>query len=99
MSFSPPKDTLYLDATYGLHYPEGWKLLLHINVYLFALNNYEGMSYTDGAPADLLEFAHPHWSSFPPVHPAIQHFLGISFFFLWIINFVGNGLVMYIFLK
>jgi len=42
---------------------------------------------------------HPHWSQFPPVNPLIGHFFGIIFFFLWIMSFIGNGCVIYIFLK
>ncbi len=40
-----------------------------------------------------------HWSQFPPANPLIAHFFGIMFFFLWIVSFLGNGCVVYIFLK
>lgn len=39
------------------------------------------------------------WSQFPPANPLIPHFFGILFFFLWIVSFLGNGCVIYIFLK
>jgi r-opsin len=42
---------------------------------------------------------HPHWSQYPPVNPLVGHFFGLIFFFLWIMSFVGNGCVIYIFLK
>ncbi len=38
-------------------------------------------------------------SQFPPANPLIPHFFGIMFFFLWIVSFLGNGCVIYIFLK
>lgn len=57
------------------------------------------MKQTDGAPQEVLDMAHDHWKQFPPSHPAIQHFFGLAFFLLWMISFVGNGLIMYIFLK
>jgi hypothetical protein len=46
-----------------------------------------------------MSIIHPHWSQFPPVNPLIGHFFGIMFFFLWIMSFIGNGCVIYIFLK
>lgn len=58
-----------------------------------------GMKMTDGIPADVMEVVDPHWSQFPPANPLIPHFFGILFFFLWMISFVGNGCVIYIFLK
>jgi r-opsin len=42
---------------------------------------------------------HPHWSQYPPVNPLVGHFFGLIFFFLWIMSFLGNGCVIYIFLK
>ena len=58
-----------------------------------------GMKMTDGIPDDVMEVVDEHWSSFPPANPLIPHFFGIMFFFLWMMSFVGNGLVIYIFLK
>jgi len=58
-----------------------------------------GMKMTDGIPEDVMAIIHPHWSQFPPVNPLIGHFFGIIFFFLWIMSFIGNGCVIYIFLK
>ena len=34
-----------------------------------------------------------------PFLQLINHFVGISYFFLWLINVLGNGSVIYIFLK
>jgi len=50
-------------------------------------------------PEDLKEVVSEHWAQFPPQHPLITHVFGILFFVLWVINFFGNGLVIYIFLK
>ncbi len=47
----------------------------------------------------VMEVVSPHWSQFPPVNPLIPHFFGILFFFLWVMSFIGNGCVIYIFLK
>jgi len=58
-----------------------------------------GMKMTDGIPADVMAVIDPHWSQFPPANPLIPHFFGVLFFFLWIISFLGNGCVIYIFLK
>ena len=48
---------------------------------------------------DVMTIIHSHWKQYPPVNPLIGHFFGIMFFFLWIMSFVGNGCVIYIFLK
>ena len=58
-----------------------------------------GMKMTDGIPDDVMEVVDEHWSNFPPANPLIPHFFGIMFFFLWMMSFVGNGLVIFIFLK
>jgi len=50
-------------------------------------------------PDDLKSVVSEHWAQFPPQHPLITHVFGILFFVLWVINFFGNGLVIYIFLK
>jgi len=50
-------------------------------------------------PDELSPIISQHWAKYPPQHPLIHHSFGIIFFFLWIVNFVGNGLVIYIFLK
>lgn len=57
------------------------------------------MKMTDGIPADVMTVVDPHWSQFAPANPLIPHFFGVLFFFLWIMSFLGNGCVIYIFLK
>ena len=59
----------------------------------------KGMKLTDGIPEDVMEVVDEHWASFAPANPLIPHFFGIMFFFLWMVSFVGNGLVIYIFMK
>jgi len=59
----------------------------------------KGASHLDGIPKETLEIIHEHWGNFPPQHPLILHVVGICFFFLWVVNFFGNGCVIYIFLK
>jgi len=59
----------------------------------------EGATHLDGIPDDVLKFIHPHWGKFPPQHPLIVHVVGIAFFFLWLLSFLGNGSVIYVFLK
>lgn len=58
-----------------------------------------GMKLTDGIPEELSPIIDEHWSQFPPINPLIPHFFGVLFFFLWIVSFVGNGMVIYIFTK
>ncbi|CAB4055675.1 OPN4 [Lepeophtheirus salmonis] len=58
-----------------------------------------GMKMTDGIPEELREVIHSHWDQFSPANPLIAHFFGVMFFFLWVMNFVGNGLVIFIFSK
>ncbi|CAB4056322.1 OPN4 [Lepeophtheirus salmonis] len=58
-----------------------------------------GMKMTDGIPEELREVIHAHWDQYSPANPLIAHFFGIMFFFLWLMNFFGNGLVIFIFSK
>lgn len=55
--------------------------------------------HIDGASEDVLLSVHEHWHQFPPIHPMYQHFISFIFFFLWFFSVIGNGLVIYIFLK
>ena len=53
---------------------------------------------TDVVPEDLEDVLHPHWKTFPPQHTLILHGFGIFLFISWIVNFIGNFTVIYIFL-
>ncbi|XP_059081388.1 compound eye opsin BCRH2-like [Tigriopus californicus] len=59
----------------------------------------KGMKMTDGIPADVMQVIDPQWSQLAPANPLIPHFFGIMFFFLWIVSFMGNSCVIFIFLK
>ena len=50
-------------------------------------------------PKEVAALAHQHWLDFPPSHPFINDVVAILFFFLSLINFFGNGTVIYVFLK
>nr|BAG80986.1 opsin [Branchinella kugenumaensis] len=58
-----------------------------------------GTKQIDGAPADVIAMTHAHWKQFPPSNPAWNYLFGVIYFFLWIVNHIGNGLVIWIFLK
>ena len=62
------------------------------------LFHFSGATHMDGFPEELREVAHDHWGTFPPQHPLIPDLFAILFFFLWIVSFLGNGCVIYIFL-
>lgn len=59
----------------------------------------KGATHLDGIPKETLDIIHEHWGTYPPQHPLILHVVGICFFFLWVVNFFGNGCVIYIFMK
>jgi len=59
----------------------------------------EGATGLDGIPEDEVGMFNEHWKNFPPQHPLILHVVGIAFFLLWTVNFVGNGCIIYTFLK
>jgi len=78
-----PEEGIYIDGSYRLHYPEG-------------------ATHLDGIPAELTGpngIYDPHWAQFPPQHPLIMHVIGFLYGFLWFFSALGNGLVIYIFLK
>jgi len=59
----------------------------------------EGSTHLTGIPKDVLAYVDPHWGKFPPQHPLIVHVVAIAFCFLFMINVIGNGCVIYIFMK
>jgi len=58
-----------------------------------------GMRMTDGVPEELRPIVNVHWDQFPPINPLVPFFFAVMFFFLWVMSFVGNGCVIFIFLK
>lgn len=59
----------------------------------------KGANQLYDVPKEILPVIPTHWANFPPQHPLVPHVFGIIFFIAWVVNFVGNGLVIYIFLK
>lgn len=59
----------------------------------------KGANQLFDVPDEVMPILNEHWRQFPPQHPLIPHVFGILFFFLWMVNFIGNGLVIYVFLK
>ena len=53
----------------------------------------------DTVPKEVRALAHQHWLDYPPSHPFINDIVAILFFFLSMVNFFGNGIVIYVFLK
>ena len=76
--------------------PKVWLNSLHLFLHFCEC---PGASHLDGVDKETLEVVNEHWGKFPPQHPLINHVVGICFFFLWAVNFFGNGSVCYIFLK
>merc|ERR1711973_458920 len=50
----------------------------------------KGANQLSDIPEDVMPVINQHWAKFPPQHPLLLP---------WMVNFVGNGLVIYIFLK
>ena len=46
-----------------------------------------------------LKVIHEHWGTFPPQPFLVNHIVGFCYIFLFLINIIGNGSVVYIFLK
>jgi len=76
--------------------PTGDKIFMDASYNLFYP---KGANQLFDVPQELNPILDDHWKQFPPQHPLIPHIFGILFFFLWMVNFVGNGLVIYCFLK
>ena len=64
----------------------------------YRLHYPDGASLMDGFPDELREVVDNHWEQFPPQHPMVIDFFGVLFFFLFLICFFGNALVIYVFL-
>jgi len=57
-----------------------------------------GMSLVDLVPDHMKHMVHPHWKQFPPVNPMWHYLLGVIYIVLGFFSFIGNGLVMYLYL-
>ncbi|KAK7075553.1 Melanopsin [Halocaridina rubra] len=58
-----------------------------------------GMTVVDFVPEEIKHLVHQHWYSFPPVNPMWHYLLGVIYIFLGFFSIVGNGLVIYLFMK
>ena len=56
-------------------------------------------SHLDGIDDELLPLINDHWAQFPPQHPMVNVCGGLLYLTLSMINYVGNGIVLYVFLK
>ena len=65
----------------------------------YALVIKDGLTIEDLLPKEVAALANEHWLNFPPSHPFINDLVAIIFFFLSFVNFFGNGIVIYVFLK
>jgi len=58
-----------------------------------------GVTVVDFAPAHMKHMIHPHWNNYPPVNPMWNYLLGVIYVFLGIASFLGNGVVLYLYMK
>ncbi|XP_064091261.1 compound eye opsin BCRH1-like [Macrobrachium nipponense] len=58
-----------------------------------------GVTIVDFVPEHIKHMVHQHWYSFPPVNPMWHYLLGVVYIFLGFFSIVGNGLVIYLYMK
>ena len=51
----------------------------------------------DDFPDDLRPVVHKHWGKFPPQHPLVKDAFGLLFGMLFVVAFLGNSCVIYVF--
>lgn len=51
----------------------------------------------DDFPDDLRPVVHKHWGQFPPQHPLVKDAFGLLFGMLFVVAFLGNSCVIYVF--
>lgn len=59
----------------------------------------EGQRHMDGISDELSTLAHPFWGTFPPQNPIWNYCFALLYAILCLFNWIGNGLVMFIFMK
>ena len=72
----------------GVHLDNDWNLVYP-----------KEASHLDGIDDELRGLIDDHWAQFPPQHPMVNVCGGILYLTLSIINYIGNGIVLYVFLK
>ncbi|TRY61167.1 hypothetical protein TCAL_05859 [Tigriopus californicus] len=95
---------VYLDDNYNLHFPEGEIYMAFVPDFAYRINIplidwFPGTKLGYDAPAEIRELSDPHWFTFQPVHPFIQHIIAIIYFLLFSVCVSGNTMVIAIFLR
>jgi len=65
----------------------------------YKLHYRDGLKVRDLVPQDVAALSADHWLDFPPQHPFIADVVGILFGVLTLMNFLGNGTTIYLFIK
>merc|ERR1711970_652592 len=58
-----------------------------------------GVTVADLAAPQIKHLIKPHWNNYPPVNPMWHYLLGVIYIVLGTASFLGNGVVIYLFLK
>jgi len=58
-----------------------------------------GVTVADLASPQIKHLVHPHWNNYPPVNPMWHYLLGVIYCCLGVASFLGNGVVLYLYLK
>jgi len=58
-----------------------------------------GVTVADLASPQIKHMINPHWNNYPPVNPMWHYLLGVIYCFLGLFSFLGNGTVIYLYLK
>ncbi|XP_029669064.1 rhodopsin-like isoform X1 [Formica exsecta] len=62
---------------------------------IIGFNNH---TVVDKVPQDMLHLVDPHWHQFPPMDPIWHKILGLVMIVLGLMGWIGNGVVVYVFL-
>jgi len=58
-----------------------------------------GATLVDVVPDAIRPLIHKHWEQFPPVNPMWHYILGVWYIVMGVVSFIGNGTVLYLFMK
>lgn len=59
---------------------------------------FNNQTVADKVPLEMLHLIDPHWYKFPPMDPIWHKILGLVMIILGLIGWIGNGVVVYVFL-
>lgn len=65
----------------------------------FSVHYHPDMRHSDGMEEGLDDILDPHWKAYPPQNPLINLGVGVAFIFLLAMSILGNGCVLFIFMK